>query len=297
MIDFLSDDGIASTKKDLLSLCRCSKTLSAQAKWRLYKFNADWVSMGKESQACLDWAIYRDRKDTAESAMNFTPEVCELRHLTRAIREEKFEIAWILLKQETVHIKLKTMTQYSPIFAAFHVGHTELIDYIIEIQDLDVSMFDENHKTVLHYACEHGFLNLVERFLDQNANTYVIAESERAITPIMSAMECDIPKARFAILDKIFAPRPGFKLECSNQQYGEYMKQIARKCNLDDLELFLRVRLFKTFLNDPPPDIQRERWLYWLEQAKRFKNTAIFRKVLEICPPRTPHRSPICKSI
>lgn len=158
VIDFLSDDGIASTKKDLLSLCRCSKTLSAQAKWRLYKFNADWVSMGKESQACLDWAIYRDRKDTAESAMNFTPEVCELRHLTRAIREEKFEIAWILLKQETVHIKLKTMTQYSPIFAAFHVGHTELIDYIIEIQDLDVSMFDENHKTVLHYACEHGFL-------------------------------------------------------------------------------------------------------------------------------------------
>ncbi|CAG9991709.1 unnamed protein product [Clonostachys byssicola] len=281
VIDYLSEDGMASTNKTLLSLCRSCKTISPQAKYRLYKC----ASTGTEPQACLDWALDRGREETVELVMNFTPEVCELGHLSTAIKKKKFNIAWIMLKQKTVHTKLKIMTRDSPIFAAFQIGHTELVNYMSEIQDLDVSMFDRNDKTVLHYACQHGYLNLVERFLSQNANPYVIAESERAITPIMSAITCNIPKARYAILEKILAPRPGFKHECSNEQYGKYMKQIAQKCNSNDLRLFLRVGFFKTFLNDPPSDIQRERWLYWLEQAKRSNNAAIFRKVFKLCPP------------
>ncbi|CAH0026338.1 unnamed protein product [Clonostachys rhizophaga] len=217
--------------------------------------------------------------------MDFTPEVCELRHLSEAIVKKHFEIAWILLKQEIVHTKLKTRTQDSPIFAAVEVGHTELLDRIIEIQRLDVSMLDRNDETVLHCACKYGHLNLVERFLNENADPYGAAkpDMEPTITPLVSAIECAFPTERYAIIETILASRPNFP-QSSHQQYKLYAMYIASNCNLDDLELFMGKEFFKPFLNDPPPNTQREGWLYWLKRARTYENAEIFRRLLELCP-------------
>ncbi|CAH0037925.1 unnamed protein product [Clonostachys solani] len=286
VIDCLSEDEVASTEKNLLSLCLSSKALLIQAKSRLYKFNADWVSAEKKPRrrwACLDWAIQSGRKETVESVMNFTPEVCELHHLSRAIRKKHFEIAWMLLKREPLHTKLKTRTQDSPIFAAVEAGHTQLIDDIIKIQKgLDVSMMDRKGNTVLHHACRHGHLNLVRRFLDEKANPYAPGKSIPAISPLMSAIQCGLPTARYAIIETILASRPSF--QHSDREYRDYMWRIARKCNLDDLKLFMRRGFFNQFLNDPPDCSTRlERWLYWFGEAGIY-GTEIFRGLLELCP-------------
>ncbi|CAG9941139.1 unnamed protein product [Clonostachys rosea f. rosea IK726] len=300
VVDCLAEDGmattkkIASTQKTLFSLCRSSKALLPAAKRRLYIFNADRDKNRKKQHdvrkiarywACLDWAIHWDRKETVESVMNFTPEVCEPRHLSEAIVKEHFEIAWILLKQEIFHTKLKTRTQDSPIFAAVEAGHTKLVDRIIEVQGLDVSMLDRNDQTVLHCACKYGHLNLVEKFLEEKADPYGAAEPDMdsQITPLVSAIECAFPTERYAIIEAILASRPNFP-QSSHQQYKLYAMYIASNGNLDDLELFMGKKFFKPFLNDPPPDIQRKGWLYWLKRAKMDENAEIFRRLLELCP-------------
>ncbi|VUC24455.1 unnamed protein product [Clonostachys rosea] len=294
VIDCLSEDEIASTEKDLLSLCLTSKALLAVARSRLYRFNADWVENNEtrygakrkaSDRAALDWAIEKDRKETAELVMEITPEVFELCHLSTAIQENRFEIAWMLLRQDIVCTKVEASTEDSPIFAAVGVGHIGLIDYIGKIQSLDVSMFDRSYHTVLHYACYCGHLNLVQRFLDLEADPYAKGESPYAMTPLMAAILCKLPTARYDILRTMLACEPS--LPHSNEQYENYMRYISEKCNLDDLELFIGRGFFDSFLNDQSPQVCNERWRHWIGMARISKIRNSFEDFSSFVPANT----------
>ncbi|VUC29079.1 unnamed protein product [Clonostachys rosea] len=198
----LSPDEIKATARDLLSLSLLCKHISSDLNDRVLKhFNLeDRIPSQKSNytpnpidELAFKLAIKSGCKKSVEAAIRIIPGLCQLSDVTFAIETGNYDIARFLLKLENVFQKLSTgATSESPIFAAVKAGRTELVELIIEAQGLDVSIFDKSHKTVLHHACEQGHLDLVRRFVRENADPYLfgpVSEFNRvALGPFYEAV-------------------------------------------------------------------------------------------------------------
>jgi hypothetical protein len=156
-----SEDLAESTAQDLLNLMLSCRQLRQIVTPHLYKFNGRMLEESKrlpwvhndltgedeptlkwDERSAMLWAAQNGSQETARAVMEMTPKHCEVRHVGIAIRNRHYELARMLLDWDKMNKRVRRgVTRDSPIFAAVAMNHASLIEYITELQKVELEVF------------------------------------------------------------------------------------------------------------------------------------------------------------
>ncbi|CAH0026973.1 unnamed protein product [Clonostachys rhizophaga] len=288
---YVSEDLVISTAQDLLSLLLTCKRLRLIVLRFLYDFNARMMNSPCDAghywwrkrftsscrthrgshRPALGWAIEHESQWTLKAIFFFTPKVYDSFHVWYAIKCKKYNIAWSMLRLQTVIDELKAgITPNSPVFAAVASGCPPLINGIIRIQGLDFQKTCSDGMSVLDYACQMGDWDLTRWFLDQGANPYL-----RAVTSLQYAIYCSDAEASRTVVKGILTLRPNIRF-ISNANWA-----VVKHDRLDILEIFMERGIIHEVFEGPPGHLGD-----LFKQAIQDGAIAIFRKLLSLYPIR-----------
>lgn len=121
----------------------------------------------------MDWASAHTQLDTVALVCEHAPGLLKLRHVKEAINSKRFDIAELMLGQDSIAKKVRrhrNRAEKNPIFAVAAKGSLKIATMITKIcATMNYDAAFEGH-TVLHIACRNGHVDLVRFFLDQGAD-------------------------------------------------------------------------------------------------------------------------------
>ena len=129
-----------------------------------------------------------------------------------ACRKGHVDIVRYLVSEQRCSVVFKNMNGDTPLHVAFRAGHLAMADILVTGQNCNVACIckDEYGKTLLHYSCRHGWLDVTRRLVEQY-HCDLESRDKDDDTPLHMACEDHVDIVRYLVSEQ------GCSTACQNK--------------------------------------------------------------------------------